>query len=183
VRCLEPAEAQRLAAAPVAVAPAPAAAPAPSAARAQVAPVPSAPSPARAQVAPAPPVPPVAPSAPPAPSRSSRRVFLGAVGAAVADTGDLPEAQAQLARAGDRYLQCVENYGGITQSPAKVTVRFLVRERGRAEGVTVKDRVGLSAGAAKCVSEVVDRRYVGYPAAPIVGADVSIDFVWEGAGR
>jgi hypothetical protein len=58
-----------------------------------------------------------------------------------------------------------------------------VRERGRAEGLTVKDRTGLSLAAAKCIADVVDRRFVGYPAAPIVGADLSIGFVWEGAGR
>jgi hypothetical protein len=110
-------------------------------------------------------------------------VFLAAVGPAAADTGELPDARVQLARAGDRYVQCVESNGGMTSSPARVTVRFLVRERGRAEGVTVKDRSGLSAPAAKCIAEVVDRRFVGYPAAPIVGADVSIDFTWEGAGR
>jgi hypothetical protein len=105
------------------------------------------------------------------------------VSAARADTGELPEARAQLLRAGDRYLSCVESNGGISNSPARVTLRFLVRERGRAEGVTVKEREGLSMGAAKCVASVIDRRYVGYPAAPIVGADLSVEFSWEGTGR
>jgi hypothetical protein len=112
-----------------------------------------------------------------------RRVFLSAVNPALADTGELPEARVQLSRAGDRFVQCVESGGGLSSSPARVTVRFLVRERGRAEGVTVKDRSGVSAAAAKCIAEVVDRRFVGYPAAPIVGADVSMDFSWEGTGR
>jgi hypothetical protein len=119
----------------------------------------------------------------PTPNKASRRVRLQAVGPAQADTGDLPEAQGQLVRASDRYVQCVESAGGISSSPAKVTLRFLVRERGRAEGVTVKDRSGVSVAGAKCIAEVVDRRFVGYPAAPIVGADLSIEFVWEGAGR
>jgi hypothetical protein len=103
--------------------------------------------------------------------------------AARADTGELPEARTQLLRAGERYVQCVESNGGLSSSPARVTLRFLVRERGRAEGVTVKEREGLSLGAAKCVASVVDRRYVGYPAAPIVGADLSVEFAWEGSGR
>jgi hypothetical protein len=200
VRCLEPAEAQRLAAparvapAPVGVGPAitaPAAAPPPvsplvaptttpaepRAARAMDAPSLSASVPA-ARPAPAP----VAPSPPPVPAGKPRKVVLEAVSAARADTGELPEARTQLLRARDRYVQCVESNGGISTSPARVTLRFLVRERGRAEGVTVKERAGLSMAAAKCIATVVDRRYVGYPAAPIVGADLSVDFAWE-AGR
>jgi hypothetical protein len=50
----------------------------------------------------------------------------------------------------------------------------LVRERGRAEGVSVAKSKGMSAEAARCIADVVDRRYVGYPAAPIVGATLPI---------
>ena len=186
VRCLESAEAARLAA--VSSSSTPALAPA----AASAAPAAAAP-PAAAPVAPALTAAPRAPAAPPlsapvlAPTpavrNSSRRVLLKEVGPAHADAGELPDARVQLARASDRYVQCVESSGGISQSPAKVTLRFLVRERGRAEGITVKERTGVSAAAAKCVADVVDRRFVGYPAAPIVGADLSIEFVWEGAGR
>jgi hypothetical protein len=184
VRCLEAAEAARLSAATAATAPVPpAAATAPGVAPASAprAPVAPAAAPRAAAALEAPPL--SAPVLAPVPNKSSRRVRLQSVGPAQADTGELPEAQGQLARASDRYLQCVESAGGIATSPAKVTLRFLVRERGRAEGVTVKDRSGVSVAAAKCIAEVVDRRFVGYPAAPIVGADLSIEFVWEGAGR
>jgi hypothetical protein len=182
VRCLEAAEAARLSAAAGPTAPVTSAAPgvAPAAAAVPRAPVAPASAP-RAAALEAPPL--ASPVLAPSPGRSSRRVRLQAVGPAQADTGELPDAQGQLARASDRYVQCVENGGGISTSPAKVTLRFLVRERGRAEGVTVKDRSGVSLAAAKCIAEVVDRRFVGYPAAPIVGADVSIELVWEGAGR
>jgi hypothetical protein len=174
VRCLDAAEAQRLAAAPQGGPQTRAAAP--------VSAAPVAAAPGRAEVAPVAPPPPV-PPAPPAANKPVRRVFLAAVNPAVADTGELPEARVQLSRVGDRFVQCVESSGGLTSSPARVTVRFLVRERGRAEGVTVKDRSGVSPAAAKCIAEVVDRRFVGYPAAPIVGADLSMDFSWEGTGR
>jgi len=181
VRCLESAEAARLAAATSSATLAPAAAPA-LAAPAPATPAPPA-APARAPAATAQPLPAPALAPTPTGSKSSRRVLLKEVGPAHADAGELPDAQVQLARASDRYVQCVESFGGISASPAKVTLRFLVRERGRAEGITVKERSGLSANAAKCVADVVDRRFVGYPAAPIVGADLSIEFVWEGAGR
>ncbi len=66
--------------------------------------------------------------------------------------------------------------GGLKDGRGEVQVRFLVRQRGRAEGVSVAKRTGVSAEAARCVSEVVDRRYVGVPEAPIVGATVLIKF-------
>jgi hypothetical protein len=119
----------------------------------------------------------------PAPNRVFRKVSVKEVGAAQADTGELPEAQPQLRKAQERYAQCVSNNGGLEGMQGKVTLRFLVRERGRAEGVSVKERQGVSQAAAKCVAEVVDRRYVGYPAAPIVGATLSIEFMPEGAVR
>jgi hypothetical protein len=112
-----------------------------------------------------------------------RKVSVKEVGPAQADTGELPEAQVQLRKVLDRYVQCVNGNGGLEGPQGKVTVRFLVRERGRAEGVSVKDRQGVSLAAAKCVAEVVDRRFVGYPAAPIVGASLSIEFMPEGGVR
>jgi hypothetical protein len=179
VRCLEASDVQRLAALVRAPASSPPLAP-PSLSAAT--PSPSEARPARAVTTPVT-SPVTLPPPPPLPGRPPRRVHLEAVSAARADTGDLPEARVQLLRASDRYVQCVESNGGLSSSPARVTLRFLVRERGRAEGVTVKERAGLSTGAAKCIASVIDRRYVGYPAAPIVGADLSVDFAWEGVGR
>lgn len=117
-----------------------------------------------------------------APSRA-RKVVIKDVGPARADTGDLPEARGQLKKPLDRYIQCVESNGGLTGDSGQVTLRFLVRERGRAEGVAVQDRRGVSLVAAKCIADVVDRRYVGYPAAPIVGATLTIDLGAENAAR
>jgi len=121
--------------------------------------------------------------APPARPAAYKNVMVQQVGPAQADTGELPEAQLQLRKVQERYAQCVEANGGLERAEGRVTLRFLVRERGRAEGVAVKDRQGVSLAAAKCVAEIVDRRYVGYPAVPIVGATLTIDFVPEGAAR
>jgi hypothetical protein len=123
------------------------------------------------------------PAAPPQNNKVYLKVSVKEVGPAQADTGELPEAQVQLRKVLDRYVQCVNGNGGLEGAQGKVTVRFLVRERGRAEGVSVKDRQGVSLAAAKCVAEVVDRRFVGYPAAPIVGASLSIEFMPEGGAR
>jgi hypothetical protein len=101
-------------------------------------------------------------------------VFVDKVGPIVVDTGELPLAVKKLSEPKDRYLDCVNKNGGLSGDSAEVQVRFLVRERGRAEGVSVAKSKGMSAEAARCIADVVDRRYVGYPAAPIVGATLPI---------
>lgn len=103
-----------------------------------------------------------------------RDVFVDKVGPIVVDTGELPLAVKKLSEPKDRYLDCVNKNGGLQGDSAEVQVRFLVRERGRAEGVSVAKSKGMSAEAARCIADVVDRRYVGYPAAPIVGATLPI---------
>ena len=102
-------------------------------------------------------------------------VAVSQVGPVSVDTGDLPLAADKLSSAKDRYIQCVVENGGLKAERARVVVRFLVRERGRAEGVSVQRREGMSKAAALCIADVVDRRYVGYPAAPIVGATIPIE--------
>jgi hypothetical protein len=168
LRCLEPSEASALLeadaqgpSAPVAPKPNPAAAPATSAAPASAA------SSAT----------PVA-SAAPAPSASTdtaQKVSVSAVGPTVADSGALPLADKKLGAAKDRYIECATKNGGLTAPKAKVVLRFLVRERGRAEGVEIKSFTGVSRAVADCIADVVDRRYVGYPEDAIVGATFPIE--------
>jgi hypothetical protein len=86
------------------------------------------------------------------------------------ETGALPGAIPSLNKVRSRYEECVQKHGGLTKASGEVQVRFLVRARGRAEGSTVAKRDGVSQQAAQCIADVVDRRYVGLPEAPIVGA-------------
>jgi hypothetical protein len=109
-----------------------------------------------------------------APSPASNEKLEIIVGPVTADTGTLGIGKLGAAR--DRYLKCVTDNGGLKEASGEVQVRFMLRQRGRAEGVSVAKRSGVSAEAARCVSEVVDRRYVGVPEAPIVGATVAIKF-------
>jgi len=112
-----------------------------------------------------------APSPPPAPSNEKLEITVGPV---TADSGTLGIGKLGAAR--DKYLKCVNDNGGLKEASGEVQVRFMLRQKGRAEGVSVAKRSGVSAEAARCVSEVVDRRYVGVPAEPMVGATVSIKF-------
>ncbi|MEI9953072.1 MAG: hypothetical protein WDO74_29850 [Pseudomonadota bacterium] len=168
VRCLDEAEAQGLRSGTLA---------SPSALPAASSPAGSAPAvviPSNA--APPPPLAPdaaaAADAAVPAPSNEKLEITVGPV---TADSGTLGIGKLGAAR--DRYLKCVNDNGGLKEASGEVQVRFMLRERGRAEGVSVAKRSGVSAEAARCVSEVVDRRYVGVPDAPIVGATVAIKFV------
>lgn len=170
VRCLSEAEAQALRAGAL---PAPNASALPAASAAAVVPPPS-------SAAPTPPPAPEdvaqadagAPAPAVVPSTDKLEITVGPV---VADSGTLGIGKLGAAR--DKYLKCVNDNGGLKEANGEVQVRFMLRQKGRAEGVSVAKRSGVSAEAARCVSEVVDRRYVGVPAEPIVGATVSIKFV------
>lgn len=96
------------------------------------------------------------------------------VGPVVADQGEL--SVGKLNQPKSRYVKCVTDHGGLKDKAGQVDVRFLVRSKGIAEGVSVQKRVNMSADAARCVAEVVDRRRVGVPDAPLVGATVTIKF-------
>jgi hypothetical protein len=148
VRCITRPEAEQLYARTAAPPGAPPGSPAPSASAAPSAAVPSAPD-------------------------QALRVQVGPV---QVDEGKLPEAEKKLSAPKDRYAECVAKMGGLSGPNGEVHVRFLVRARGRAEGVSVSKRVGVSPEAARCVADVVDRRLVGIPEAPMVGATVIIKF-------
>jgi hypothetical protein len=104
---------------------------------------------------------------------SDQRVDV-TVGPVVADQGEL--SVGKLNQPKSRYAKCITDHGGLKDKSGEVDVRFLVRSKGIAEGVSVQKRVNVSAEAARCVAEVVDRRRVGVPDAPLVGATVIIKF-------
>jgi len=91
------------------------------------------------------------------------------------DSGELPLAQRKLNQPIERYVRCVLDHGGLSAGKGAAHLRFLVRERGRAEGVSIKEAKGMTQSAAKCIADVVDRRFVGYPAAPMVGTTVVVE--------
>jgi len=96
------------------------------------------------------------------------------VGPVTADEGNLPIGK--LGQPKDRYAKCVTDNGGLKDKTGEVHVRFLVRAKGVAEGVSVAKRSNVTAEAARCVAEVVDRRRVGTPESPMVGATVVVKF-------
>ena len=94
------------------------------------------------------------------------------VGPVTADKGELGIGKLGVPK--DRYAKCIEDNGGLKGTTGEVHVRFLVRSKGVAEGVSVQKRQNVSAEAAHCIAEVVDRRRVGVPDEPLVGATLVI---------
>jgi hypothetical protein len=110
----------------------------------------------------------------PAPSDESAALEV-TVGPVAADEGTL--GVGKLGAPKDKYSACVQKNGGLSGKTGEVSVRFLVRAKGVAEGVSVAKRTNMSKEAAQCVAEVVDRRRVGTPESPMVGATVLVKFV------
>jgi len=173
VRCLAEEEVARLTSTRPVRAAAPAPAPAPPAAAPAVVPAaaPTVPPPAAPPGPPpsaaASPVPPAAGqpavAAPALPAEPSATVEIGTP---VADVGSLQDPGKSLKKARDRLVECLDRNGGLAGDRGEVELRFLVAERGRAEGVSVKRSRGVTEAAAKCIANVIDRRFVGYPEQP-----------------
>lgn len=90
------------------------------------------------------------------------------IGPVVADKGEL--GVGKLGAPKDKYQKCIEDNGGLKGDKGEVHIRFLVRSKGIAEGVSVQKRINVSTEAARCIADVVDRRRVGVPDEPLVGA-------------
>jgi hypothetical protein len=170
VRCISEEEAKALrSTAPSAPAAKPAPAPSPSVSSAKPAPEPSNPPSSTApEVAPEP-----TPEPEPAPSDTDAALDV-TVGPVTADEGTLGVGKLGMPK--DKYAACVQKNGGLSGKTGEVSVRFLVRAKGVAEGVSVAKRTNLTKEAAQCVAEVIDRRRVGTPDSPMVGASVVVKF-------
>jgi hypothetical protein len=92
----------------------------------------------------------------------------------VPEEGKLPLAEKKLSIPLERYVACVQEHGGLQGTVGQVVVKFLVRERGRAEGSSVEKYQGVTEAAARCIANVVDRRPTGTPEAPMVAASATI---------
>ena len=110
----------------------------------------------------------------PAPSTDADAALDVVVGPVTADEGTL--GIGKLGAPKDKYQACVQKNGGLGGKTGEVSVRFLVRGKGVAEGVSVAKRTNLSKEAAQCVADVIDRRRVGTPESPMVGATVLVKF-------
>lgn len=170
VRCMSEDEAKTLRAA--APAPAAGAKPAPAPGVSSGKPAPEATTPTAPTTTTDPPL--DVTDAEPAPDANPEAALDVAVGPVTAEEGTL--GVGKLGAPKDKYIACVQKNGGLSGKTGEVSVRFLVRGKGIAEGVSVSKRTNLSKEAAQCVADVVDRRRVGTPESPMVGATVLVKF-------
>ncbi|HVY47522.1 MAG TPA: hypothetical protein VHB21_16650, partial [Minicystis sp.] len=90
------------------------------------------------------------------------------------ENGQVPKAEKALAKLSEGIARCVAEHGGLTARAGSMKIQFLVRARGRAEGVEVLSAKNVSREARDCVRLLVKNRSVGAPTADPVGVTVTL---------
>jgi len=83
--------------------------------------------------------------------------------------GDVPAVVNILKKTLGDVAKCVSDHGGLETPEGGLKVQFLVRGRGRAEGVEVLKRHGVSKDAGRCVQALLKNKWVGMPSADPTG--------------
>jgi hypothetical protein len=87
--------------------------------------------------------------------------------------GTVQSLDASLERTRIGVADCVVHHGGMTSERGRLDMQFLVRERGRAEGVEVLRAQGVSEAASACVRKLFKNRFIGMPSDDPVGVSFS----------
>jgi hypothetical protein len=98
------------------------------------------------------------------------------LGTPVYENGEVPKAKMDKAlnAATADIGKCVAEHGGLSGASGSLKVQFLVRSRGRAEGVEILASKGVSAEAAACVRLLLKNKPIGSPTADPVGVTLTI---------
>jgi hypothetical protein len=97
-----------------------------------------------------------------------------AVGEPAFEGGDVPKLDKALAKARAEVGRCVAEHGGLAGAAGSVKLQFLVRARGRAEGVEILKAKGITPEARECIRLALKNRRVGEPSADPVGVTVTL---------
>lgn len=92
------------------------------------------------------------------------------------ESGDVPGAEKSLTKLSDSIAKCVADNGGLSKPTGTLKIQFLVRARGRMEGVEVLSSQGISPEGAACVRQFLKNRSVGHPTSDPVGVTVILNF-------
>lgn len=96
------------------------------------------------------------------------------IGAPKFENGQVTKVEKSLGKATSDIAKCVAEHGGLTADSGSLKVQFLVRSRGRAEGVEILAAKGVSREAASCVRVLLRNKAIGAPSADPVGVTVTI---------
>ncbi len=97
------------------------------------------------------------------------------------ENGEVPNVPKTLTRAAPDVARCIADAGGLLGSTGSLKVQFLVRSRGRAEGVEVLAAKNVPEAAKACVRQLLKNKAVGSPTADPVG--VTVTFTLKAPGR
>jgi hypothetical protein len=102
------------------------------------------------------------------------------VGTPKFENGQVPKAEKFLHGLSNEIAKCVSQHGGLSGGTGSMKVQFLVRARGRAEGVEVLSAKGVAPEAQTCVRVLLKNRAIGAPSADPVGVTVTLTFKPKG---
>lgn len=88
--------------------------------------------------------------------------------------GDVPNVAKRLEKVAPDLAKCVADNGGLSGASGSIKVQFLVRVRGRAEGVEILDSRGVTSDAQRCIRQLLKNKPIGTPSADPVGVTVSL---------
>lgn len=112
----------------------------------------------------------------PPPKPRPTRVLVDTVSFA---NGEVPRAQASLEKLAQQELSTCASQNGGVQGTGKVELKFLVRSRGRAEGVEVGRVQNVPPAVASCLAWTLARRPVGAPSDEPVFVTVTFKLIEE----
>ncbi len=96
------------------------------------------------------------------------------IGAPKFDNGQVTKVEKSLGKASADIARCVADHGGLSGDAGSLKIQFLVRARGRAEGVEVLAAKGVTPEASACVRVLLRNKAIGAPSADPVGVTVTI---------
>ncbi|WP_437875186.1 hypothetical protein [Sorangium sp. So ce513] len=88
--------------------------------------------------------------------------------------GDVPNVAKRLEKVSPELAQCVADHGGLSGASGSIKIQFLVRVRGRAEGVEILEARGVTSDAQRCIRQFLKNRYIGSPTTDPVGVTVTL---------
>ena len=71
--------------------------------------------------------------------------------------------------------ECVATEGGLKSQSARLKVMFLVRARGRAEGLIVSSARNIPPKVVRCITKLIESQPVGTPSNDPVGVTALIE--------
>lgn len=89
--------------------------------------------------------------------------------------GEVPNLDKVLNKLADDFATCVVSAGGLTAKTGQIETQFLVRARGKAEGVEVLKVKGVSETVSPCIQGLLKNKRVGIPTADPVGVTFVIN--------